>query len=282
MLRHDKTKSIFISIRARLLNFLNLLHYQLFIVNYQLRMFQFKKFYVNQDRCAMKVGTDSVLLGAWCPIENIPFSVLDIGAGTGILSLMLAQRSNAEHPSLQGELAQQIDAIEIDEDAYEQCAENFESSPWSDRLFCFHAGLDEFIDEPEDQYDIIISNPPFYSEDYKTGNEKRDLARFQEAMPFEDLIEAANLLLSENGIFAVIIPFSEEEKFINLCAEVDLYPIKATRVKGTPTTEIKRSLLAFKRYELSVLTADELIIETERHQYTEDYIALTKDFYLKM
>ncbi len=235
-------------------------------------IFQFKKFSVNQDRCAMKVGTDGVLLGAWCPIDNNPFSVLDIGAGTGILSLMLAQRSNVT----------QIDAIEIDEDAYEQCVENFESSPWGDRLFCFHAGLDEFIDEPEDQYDIIISNPPFYSEDYKTGSEQRNLARFQEAMPFEDLIESADLLLSENGIFSVIIPFTEEEKFINLCAEVELYPIKVTRVKGTPTTEIKRSLLAFKRYELSVLTADELIIETARHQYTEDYIALTKDFYLKM
>lgn len=220
----------------------------------------------------MKVGTDSVLLGAWCPINNNPYSVLDIGAGTGILSLMLAQRSNVS----------QIDAIEIDEDAYVQCVENFESSPWSETLFCFHAGLDEFIDEPEDQYDIIISNPPFYSEDYKTGSEKRDLARFQEAMPFEDLIEAADLLLSENGIFSVIIPFTEEKKFINLCAEVELYPIKVTRVKGTPTTEIKRSLLAFKRYELSVLTADELIIETTRHQYTEDYIALTKDFFLKM
>ena len=235
-------------------------------------IFQFKKFSVNQDRCAMKVGTDGVLLGAWCPIDNNPFSVLDIGAGTGILSLMLAQRSNVT----------QIDAIEIDEDAYEQCVENFESSPWGDRLFCFHAGLDEFIDEPEDQYDIIISNPPFYSEDYKTGSEQRNLARFQEAMPFEDLIESADLLLSENGIFSVIIPFTEEEKFINLCAEVELYPIKVTRVKGTPTTEIKRSLLAFKRYELSVLTADELIIETARHQYTDDYIALTKDFYLKM
>ena len=220
----------------------------------------------------MKIGTDGVLLGAWCPIDNNPFSVLDIGAGTGILSLMLAQKSNAS----------QIDAIEIDEDAYEQCVANFENSPWGDRLFCFHAGLDEFIDEPEDQYDIIISNPPFYSENYKTGSEQRDLARFQEAMPFEDLIEAADLLLSENGIFAVIIPFAEEEKFIDLCAEVELYPIKVTRVKGTPTTEIKRSLLAFKRYELSVLTADELIIETERHQYTEEYISLTKEFYLKM
>jgi tRNA1Val (adenine37-N6)-methyltransferase len=235
-------------------------------------MFQFKQFTVNQDRCAMKVGTDGVLLGAWCPIDNHPYSVLDIGAGTGILSLMLAQRSKAE----------QIDAIEIDENAYEQCVENFESSPWGDRLFCFHADLDEFVEEPEDQYDIIISNPPFYSEDYKTGNEQRDLARFQEAMPFKDLIEAAHLLLSENGIFSVIVPNKEEEKFINLCAEFELYPIKVTRVKGTPTNEIKRSLLAFKRYELSVLTADELIIETARHQYTDDYIDLTKDFYQKM
>jgi len=235
-------------------------------------MFQFKQFAVQQDRCAMKIGTDAVILGAWCPINNHPFSILDIGAGTGILSLMLAQRSNAA----------QIDAVEIDDEAYEQCVENFESSPWRDRLFCFHAGLDEFLDEPEDEYDLIISNPPFYSENYKTDSAQRDLARFQEAMPFEDLIEAARLLLSENGIFAVIIPFKEEEKFIELCAEVELYPINVTRVKGTPTTEVKRSLLAFKRYELSVLTADELIIETARHQYTEDYIALTKDFYLKM
>lgn len=235
-------------------------------------MFQFKQFTIQQDRCAMKVGTDAVLLGAWCPIDNRPFTVLDIGSGTGILSLMLAQRSNAE----------QIDALEIDDNAYEQCVENFESSPWGDRLFCFHAGLDEFIEEPEEEYDIIISNPPFYSEDYKTDNEQRDLARFQDALPFEDLIEAAHLLLSENGIFTVIIPFKEEEKFIDLCAEAELYPVKVTRVKGTPTSEIKRSLLAFKRYELSVLTADELVIETARHQYTEEYIALTQDFYLKM
>lgn len=235
-------------------------------------MFNFKQFTVQQDKCAMKIGTDGVLLGAWCPVDNNPFSVLDIGAGTGILSLMLAQRSHAE----------QIDALEIDEDAYEQCVENFENSPWSDRLFCFHAGLDEFVDEPEDEYDLIISNPPFYSENYKTDDSQRDLARFQDALPFEELVEAADLLLSENGIFAVIIPYKEEERFIDLCAQVELFPVKVTRVKGSHTTPIVRSLLAFKRYELSVLTADELVIEISRHEYTDEYIELTKDFYLKM
>ena len=119
-------------------------------------------------------------------------------------------------------------------------------------------------------------------EDFKTENEQRDLARFQDAMPFEDLIEAADLLLSENGLFAVVIPYKEEERFIDLCAEYELYPVKATRVKGSHKTPIVRSLLAFKRYELSVLTADELVIEINRHEYTDDYINLTQDFYLKM
>ena len=234
--------------------------------------FQFKQFSLEQDRCAMKIGTDGVLLGAWTPIENNPFSILDIGTGTGIISLMLAQRSSAD----------QIDALEIDEDAYEQASDNFENSPWNDRLFCFHAGLDEFVEEPEDEYDLIVSNPPFYSENYKSNNDQRDLARFQDAMPFEDLIEAAALLLSENGIFSVIIPFKEEENFLALAKEYEIYPIKITRVKGTPTTEIKRSLLAFSRNENPNFPIDELIIETARHIYTSEYTTLTKDFYLKM
>ena len=219
----------------------------------------------------MKVGTDAVLLGAWTPLNNNPYSVLDIGAGTGILSLMLAQRSHAE----------QFDALEIDEEAYEQCVENFENSPWGDRLFCFHAGLDEFVEEPEDVYDLIISNPPFYTDDYKSATILRDLARFEEALPFDELIAAAELLLSENGIFSVIIPFKEEQKFIELAKDFELFPFKMTRVKGTPTTEIKRSLIAFSRIEKDILI-DELIIETTRHQYTAEYISLTKDFYLKM
>lgn len=234
--------------------------------------FQFKQFSLEQDRCAMKIGTDGVLLGAWTPIDNNPFSILDIGAGTGVIALMLAQRSNAE----------QIDALEIDEEAYEQSVDNFENSPWSDRLFCFHAGLDEFVEEPEDEYDLIVSNPPFYTDDYKSDNEQRDLARFADAMPFEDLIEAADLLISENGVFAVIIPFKEEQNFLALAKDYELYPLKITHVKGTPIAEIKRSLLAFSRNENVNFTIDELIIETSRHQYTPEYIELTKDFYLKM
>lgn len=220
----------------------------------------------------MKIGTDGVLLGAWAPILHNPFSVLDIGTGTGIIALMLAQRSNAT----------QIDALEIEENAYEQATDNFENSPWNDRLFCFHAGLDEFMDEPEDEYDLIVSNPPFYTEDYKTNNEQRDLARFQDALPFEDLIEAADLLLSENGILAVIIPFKEEERFLALANEFELYPIQITHVKGTPTTEIKRSLLALSRNNIETPTINDLVIEIGRHEYTPEYIALTKAFYLKM
>jgi tRNA1Val (adenine37-N6)-methyltransferase len=234
-------------------------------------MFQFKQFSIQQDKCAMKVGTDGVLLGAWAPVDHRPFSILDIGAGTGVIALMLAQRSHAE----------QIDALEIDEDAYEQAVDNFENSPWGDRLFCYHAGLDEFMDEPEDEYDLIISNPPFYTDGYFSGDEQRDKARFTESLPFEDLVEASALLLSEDGVLAVIIPFKEEDKFIALAKEDELYPFKITRVKGTPTTEVKRSLIAFSRDKKEV-AIDELTIEMERHDYTDEYTELTKDFYLKM
>lgn len=234
-------------------------------------IFQFKQFGVKQDRCAMKIGTDGVLLGAWTSVSHKPFSILDIGTGTGLLSLMLAQRS----------LADTIEAIEIDDDAFEQAAENFENSPWADRLFCYHAGFIEFVEEIDDTYDLIISNPPFYSEDYKTENTQRDLARFTDALPFDHLLYGASKLLSENGKASFIIPFSEEGNFITLASKFNLHPNRTTRVKGTPNTETKRSLLEFS-FEKKDVIISELIIEIGRHDYTEDYINLTKDFYLKM
>lgn len=233
--------------------------------------FRFKQFTVNQDKCAMKIGTDGVLLGAWTSINNNPFSILDIGAGTGIISLQMAQRSDAE----------MIDAIEIDEDSYEQCVENFENSDWSDRLFCYHASLNEFAEEIDDEYDLIISNPPFYSEDYKSQNNSRDLARFTDALPFEHLIDGVSKLLSEDGIFSVILPKKEQEHFKELAKAKNLFPQRICYVKGNPNSEVKRVLMEFSFQEQEP-KIENLIIEKSRHVYTEEYIELVKDFYLKM
>ncbi len=234
--------------------------------------FSFKQFSINQDRCAMKIGTDGVLLGAWASLAHDPHSILDVGTGTGVIALMLAQRSDAET----------VDALEIDEAAYEQAVENFENAPWGDRLFCYHASFQEFFEEMDDTaYDLIISNPPFYTSTNKSDNIQRDLARFEDALPFEHLLYGAAKLLSDKGHFAIIIPFSEEEKLVKIAEAVRLFPKKITRVKGTPTSEIKRSLLLFSFDQVSP-HIDELVIEVARHEYTDAYSSLTQDFYLKM
>lgn len=233
--------------------------------------FQFKEFTIHQDKTAMKVGTDGVLLGAWVKVKPEVFSVLDIGAGTGVISLMLAQRSYAEA----------IDAIELNDEAYEQSVENFERSDWGDRLFCYHASLQEFVDEIEDKYDLIISNPPFYTSTYKELSEERAMARHTESLSYEELLKGTSNLLSENGSSAFIIPFSEEDNFLKIAKKYNLFPNRITRVKGTVNSAIKRSLLQCSFQEKKI-EANELIIEIERHVYTNDYIDLVKEFYLKM
>jgi len=236
--------------------------------------FQFKEFAIHQDKTAMKVGTDAVLLGAWCSLDKHPNTILDIGAGTGIVALMLAQRSDATT----------IDAVEIDENGYEQCVENFERSDWSDRLFCYHSSFEEFMNEMEDQeekYDLIISNPPFYMDAFETENKARNKARFTSSLTFENLLLGVSKTLSESGEFSVIIPFKEEENFIKIAGQNNLFPIRICRVKGTDASKIKRSLMCFS-FGKKETQEEVLIIEKGRHQYTEAYSNLTKDFYLKM
>ena len=235
------------------------------------KLFQFKQFTIEQDQCAMKVGTDGILLGAWASIDKEPISILDIGAGTGVIALMLAQRSHADL----------IDAIEIDENAYEQCVDNFENSPWGDRVFCYHASLEEFVTEIADKYDLIVSNPPFYTSQNKSDNSQRNLARFEDALPFHHLLGSVSQLLSSDGTFCVVIPYSEKKKFISLAEEFKLHASKVLDVKGNPISEFKRSLLEF-RFQKKTTQVEELIIEKERHMCTQEFIALTKEFYLKL
>jgi tRNA1Val (adenine37-N6)-methyltransferase len=232
--------------------------------------FQFKQFSVDHDKCAMKVGTDAVLLGSWAYVDHRPKSILDIGAGSGILALMLAQRSSAEL----------IDALEIDASAYEQCVTNFEQSPWRDRLFCYHASLEEFTEEIEDKYDLIVSNPPFYTNPFDTQNDARNRARFEHAMPFRHLIESVSKLLSDGGQFCVIVPYSAEKTFYTLAKEQGLFCHNILHVRGEKQGKIKRCLMAFS-FENRQTDRQEMYLEDGRHSYSEAYKNMTKEFYLK-
>jgi len=232
------------------------------------KAFQFKKFTIGQDQCAMKIGTDGVLLGAWSPLVN-EVSILDIGTGTGIVALMLAQRSRAET----------IDAIEIDANAFEQAVVNFENSHWKDRLFCYHASFQEFSCEITDSYELIVSNPPFYTAEYKSKNTKRNKARFEESLPFKDLFKGVSKLLEKSGKFIMIAPYQEENKLIEMALTHQLQIQRICRVRGNEKAPIKRSLLLFG-FDNKKIVYESLVLETERHVYSKEYAALVKDFYL--
>ena len=214
----------------------------------------------------MKVGTDGVLLGAWTNI--VGKRVLDIGTGTGLIALMIAQRSQNN-----------IDAIEIDNDAYLQAKENFVNSKWSDRLNVYNMGLQGFY--PNYKFDTIVSNPPFFSNSQKTPNKSRNLARHTDSLSFEDLLEFTSNNLTEEGIASFIIPYDSEEDFLQIAENKKLYLNRICRVKGTDDSPIKRSLIEL-RFQKDDCTVKMLTIEISRHNYTQDYINLTKDFYLKM
>lgn len=222
----------------------------------------------------MKVGTDGVLLGAWCSLKNSPKTILDVGTGTGIISLMLAQRSSAAT----------IDGVEIDYSAYEQTVDNFENSNWSDRLYCYNASFQKFAEETNNEkvtYDLIVSNPPFYNEDNITTNPSRNKARFTTFLTFKELIQGVSKILSKSGFFSTIIPFKHENEFISLAHQHNLYLNKICRVKGNKNSDIKRILLTFSFIKTEINETN-LIIENSRHKYTKEYIELTNSFYLKM
>lgn len=230
--------------------------------------FQFKQFVVWHDKCGMKVGTDGVLLGAWASVRPAG-SLLDIGTGTGLVALMLAQRSPSNVS---------ITALEIDPDAAAQARENVERSPWKERIAVKEADFRTFRDG---QFDVIVSNPPYFTDSLSCPDQQRTRARHNDSLTYEELVEGVSRLLSPAGVFSVVIPMDVADRVTELAALKGLYPVRQLLVRTKPDAAPKRTLIAFSLTP-GECEVEELLTEVARHQYSPEYIALTRDFYLKM
>ncbi len=237
--------------------------------------FVFKQFKIHQDNCAMKVGTDGVLLGAWAEIEGAK-SVLDIGTGTGVIAIMLAQKTASTRQTEECS----IHAVEIDDMAVKQARENMADSPFSLKLTVFHDSIQNFAKQQLDKYDLIVSNPPFFTGGTLSSNGDKTNVRHTVKLPHGDLLNATRELLNKNGRFCVILPLIEGLRFIEISRTYGFYLTHRTDVRPKQDKGIERLLLQF---ELTNRTFDhdELIIQNSRDErdYTEGYRDLTKDFY---
>lgn len=231
--------------------------------------FQFKQFTVYHDRCAMKIGTDGVLLGAWTQVDNAR-KVLDIGTGTGLIALMIAQRSEAF-----------IVGVDIDEKAVEQARENVDASPWKERVCIYRKDVMPMCRETDGMFDVIVSNPPYFVENVHCPDKRRNVARHTGDFTFDELLAAVERLLTEDGSFSVIIPADAVDTFVSLAAGKHLYPKRKTLIHTKPDAVPKRVLLAFGR-NICACNVEHLVVELERHVYSPEYIGLTKEFYLNM
>ena len=228
--------------------------------------FRFKQFAVEQEDVAMKVGTDGVLLGAWAECEGAK-NILDIGTGTGVIALQMAQRNALA----------QIHAVEIDETAAHRARANFDMSPWAERLTVVQSAVQEFA--PTEKFDIIVSNPPYFVDSLLPPDAKRSTARHTHDLTFEELDSAVCRLLDESGKFALILPVTEFEKYL---AITQLHLVRRCDVCPVEGGEVKRIMGEFAKQKPTAIKCETIAIERGRRgDYTDDYRTLTKDFYLK-
>jgi tRNA1Val (adenine37-N6)-methyltransferase len=230
--------------------------------------FQFKQFIVRHDRCPMKVNTDGVLLGAWADVHDIR-SALDVGTGSGIIALMIAQRSEAN-----------IDAVEIDHLACRQAFENIDHSPWKNRIKVHHDSFQHYASVCARQYDLIVSNPPYFRNAMKPGDKRKSKAKHDVDLGFEGLLYYSSLLLAPHGRFCVILPYAAKDNFMQLACINHLYCRRIAAVRSTPLIPFSRIIMAFSRGMTDKIQQSEITIHLKNREYSPEYIELTRDFYL--
>ena len=232
--------------------------------------FKFKQFTITQEKSAMKVGIDGVLLGAWALAEN-PSAILDVGAGTGLIALMMAQR----FPTAS------VDAVEVDASACEDARFNFGQSLWNERLWLFQTSFQQFAEESVTKYDLVVSNPPFFENSVNVKTVSRELARNSENLGLDELCSGAGKILSEDGVFAVVFPFQRFDELVQVASKNGLFLKRFIKIRPNPEKPFHRILAEFSKNE-GIISVKELVIESMKHDdYTDDYRVLTRDFYLK-
>jgi tRNA1Val (adenine37-N6)-methyltransferase len=230
--------------------------------------FSFKQFTIYQDKSAFKVGTDGVMLGAVTDTSGA-CRILEIGTGTGLIALMLAQRCNAE-----------IAAIEPDYESYNQACENVSISKWKSRIKVLNTDLQNYLPEGE-KFDLIVTNPPYFTDSLKNPDPRKATSRHNDSLSSEELLKGVSRLLEEHGKFQLILPYVEGNVFIAEASAFGLYCSNNLKIRPLPDSEIRRLIMTFTRKQLPLSEKFLTIEKGKRHEFTEDYINLTKDYYLK-
>ncbi|WP_143959697.1 tRNA1(Val) (adenine(37)-N6)-methyltransferase [Litoribacter populi] len=229
--------------------------------------FRFKQFTVEQDKCALKVNTDAVLLGALARFDK-PLSILEVGTGSGVISLMLAQRSPKA----------MITGVEIEEGAFEQSKGNFHISPWSDRLEVFHQPFQKF--SPIGKFDLIVSNPPYFENHLQSPKQNRNIALHTKSLSFQELLEGVKANLSPEGRFFVILPERQMEELSRLATSLGLNTFSSIKVYDKPGSQTLRVVKGFAFDDIGKINEDTITIKNANNEYSQEYASLLKDFLL--
>ncbi|MGV3538835.1 MAG: tRNA1(Val) (adenine(37)-N6)-methyltransferase [Rufibacter sp.] len=231
--------------------------------------FQFKQFLIRQDKCAMKVCTDSCVFGAYAEVESAK-RILDIGAGTGLLSLMVAQRAPQA----------QIGAVEIDPAAALQAKENISASPWAERISLFPVSLQEFAATKPAPFDVIISNPPFFQASLKSADAAKNRAKHTETLSFQEIIGFAENFLQPNGLLHILLPPHEARVFGQQAHAAGFFPQKILWLEATPGGKLLRAIHTYRRSHRKLVIETSLAVREKDQTYTPQFRELLKDFYL--